>query len=85
MTNEISALMNSPYRKCEPLTVNDSRLKSELPPMAAISGVTKFATNEVTSAVKAAPMTTATARSTRLPRNRKSRNPLTSLKISLQG
>ena len=36
--------------------------------MAPMSGVMKSFTNAVTTAVKAAPMTTATARSTTLPR-----------------
>ncbi len=40
-----------------------------LPKMAAISGVMKSATNAVTTAAKATPTTTATARSTTFPRN----------------
>ena len=40
-----------------------------LPKMAAISGVMKSATNAAITAVNAAPMTTATARSTTLPRS----------------
>src|SRR3954449_13231262 len=77
MMNEISALMNRPYLKCEPLIVNDSALKFGWAPIAAISGGVKLATNAVTSAPNDAPMTTATARSTRLPRNRKSLKPFT--------
>src|SRR4051794_9541875 len=44
--------------------------------MAAISGVMRSATSLVTTAPNAAPMTTATARSTTLPRMTKSLNPL---------
>src|SRR6185437_7392709 len=44
--------------------------KSGLPPIAAIRGVTRSFTSPVTSAAKAAPMTKATARSTRFPRSR---------------
>src|SRR3954464_5150701 len=56
--------------------VNASVEKSGLPPIAAISGVTKDATNAVTTAPNAAPITTATASSTTLPRRMKSRNSL---------
>src|SRR4051812_18417864 len=41
-----------------------------------MSGVRKEPTKAFTTAVKAAPMTTATARSTTFPRSRKSLNPL---------
>src|SRR3712207_6032597 len=44
-----------------------------------MSGVTKSATNAVTTAPNAAPMTTATARSTTFPRSTKSRNSLSIL------
>src|SRR5438105_3630640 len=44
--------------------------------MAAIRGVTRSVTNALTIAPKAAPMTTATARSTTLPRSRNALNPL---------
>src|SRR4051795_252337 len=44
--------------------------------MAAMSGVMMFFTSELTSAVKAVPTTTATARSTRLPRRMNCRNSL---------
>ena len=56
--------------------MNVRRAKSGLPPIAAISGVTMSATNDATTAPKAAPMTTATARSTTLPRRMNSRNSL---------
>src|SRR5207237_4024830 len=45
--------------------------------MAAISGVSRSATNAVTTAPNAAPMTTATARSTTLPRRMKALKSLT--------
>lgn len=45
------------------------------PPTSPISGVRKELVNEPTNAVNAAPMTTATASSTTLPRSRKSLNP----------
>src|SRR4051812_4794843 len=72
--NETTALKKCPYLKTEPLIVNFSPAKSGLPPMAAISGVTTSATKAVTTAPNAAPMTTATARSTTLPRRTNSRN-----------
>src|SRR5215210_8672285 len=56
--------------------VKASAEKSGLPPIAAISGVTNDDTNAVTTAPNAAPMTTATASSTTLPRRTKSRNSL---------
>src|SRR3954449_9067996 len=62
--------------KREPLIVKTSALKSGLPTIAAISGVTKLATKAVTTAPNAAPMTTATARSITLPRRMKSLNSL---------
>src|SRR4051794_19145512 len=72
----MSALRNNPYRKCAPLTVKNSAPKLGLPPIAARKGVMKLAVNEVTSAPKAAPISTATARSTTLPRRRNFRKPL---------
>ena len=62
--------------KREPLIVNARVEKSGLPPIAAISGVMNDATNAVTRAPNAAPMTTATASSTTFPRSTKSRNSL---------
>ena len=62
--------------KREPLMVNAREEKFRLPPIAAISGVMNEATNEVTRAPNAAPMTTATASSTTFPRRMKSRNSL---------
>src|SRR3954454_173130 len=79
MRNAISALRNCPQRKRELLTVKDSALKSGLPPMAASSGVMKLSVNAVTRAPKATPMSTATARSTTLPRSRNFWKPLMAL------
>ena len=59
------------------LIVNERSEKSGLPKMAAISGVKMLVTSEVTTAVNAAPMTTATARSTTLPRRMNSLNSVT--------
>ena len=47
-----------------------------LTPIRLISGVMMLSVNLVTNAVNAVPMTTATARSTILPRERNSLNPL---------
>src|SRR3954469_18583561 len=47
-----------------------------MPPLSLISGCRKPSVNAVTTPVKAAPMTTATASSMTLPREMKSRNPL---------
>ncbi len=74
--NVMSALMNRPYLKMLPLIENARPEKSGLPKIAAISGVIRLSTKALTTAPKAAPMTTATARSTTLPRRMKSRNPL---------
>src|SRR5215217_3189305 len=66
----ISLLMKSPYLNTLPLIWKVRALKSGLPKIAAIRGVTRSSTTAVTTAVNARPMTTATASSTRLPRNR---------------
>src|SRR5581483_660523 len=73
--NETSALRKSPIGNLLPLTVKTIAEKSGLPTMAAISGVSRSFTKAVTTAPKAAPMTTATARSTTLPRIRNCRKP----------
>ena len=52
--------------------------KLGLPPIAAMSGVTMSLTNAAMTAVNAVPMTTATARSTRLPRRMNARKSLSS-------
>ena len=44
--------------------------KSELPKIIAMIGVSRSETSALTTAVNAVPITTATARSTTLPRNR---------------
>lgn len=59
------------------------RSDCSLTPTRLISGVMMLSVNLVTSAVNAVPMTTATARSTILPRERNSLNPL-SIGMSLQ-
>src|SRR5260370_35940461 len=58
-----------------PWTFKTKAEKSGLPAMAAIKGVMMSLTNELTMAVNAAPMMTATARSRTLPRRIKSRKP----------
>src|SRR5918992_3949398 len=65
--------------------LNTSSPKSGLPPISAISGVTKLATKPVTTAPNAAPTTTATARSTTLPRRMKSRNSLSTPLLLARG
>src|SRR5580658_2732896 len=52
--------------------------------MAAISGVMKSLTSAVTTAPKATPMTTATARSTTFPRRTKFLNPFMNLPCSFR-
>ena len=69
MRNDSSALRNDPYLNCEWLRVKVRSSKLGLPKMAAMSGVIRSATKAVTIAVKATPTTTATARSTTLPRS----------------
>src|SRR5437764_758606 len=49
--------------------------KSGLPPNAAMNGVIRSFTSAVTTAPNAAPITTAIARSTTLPRSRNERKP----------
>src|ERR1035437_310334 len=72
----MSALMKSPSAKLEWLMVKPSREKSAFPMRAAISGVMRSFTRAFTTAVNAAPTTTATARSVTFPRARNARNPL---------
>src|SRR5580704_11622526 len=69
MRNESTALRNDPYLNCEWLSVKVRLEKLGFPKMAAMSGVIRSATNAVIIAVKATPTTTATARSTTLPRS----------------
>ncbi len=51
--------------------MNDSVLKSGLPKISAMIGVSRSATSALTTAAKAVPITKATARSTMLPRAKK--------------
>src|SRR3712207_8265032 len=67
-------LRNAPQRKCCPSTTHSPPF-SPPPPTSPISGSRNDVVNEVTTAVKAAPMTTATASSTTFPRSRKSLKP----------
>jgi hypothetical protein len=69
-TNVITAFRNWPYWMLLSLMVMSRSPKSTLPGMA-MTGVRMFSTNDVTTAAKAAPMTTPTARSTTLPRSTK--------------
>ncbi len=66
--------MNTPYGNSTPLTVKLPPIST--PPVASVmSGLRNASPNEETSAVIAAPITTATASSTTLPRIRKSLKP----------
>ena len=67
--------MNAPQVKCCPL-ITTSPPFSPPPPIRPISGSRNDVVNAATSAVNAVPMTTATARSTTLPRSRNSLKPL---------
>src|SRR3954452_14297375 len=79
MTKPSSLSMNWPYGNRTPDTVKDLVRKSPVAPVTTpTSGVMKARTNEVMRAPKAAPMTTATARSTTLPRSRNFLKPSTS-------
>src|SRR5215212_6695639 len=70
----ISWLRNAPQVKCCSL-ISNSPAKVPPPLTRPISGVRNESTKAATTAVNAAPMTTATARSTTLPRSRKSLKP----------
>src|SRR3990167_6362504 len=76
MTKVRSALRKSPYRNLLPLIVKLNVEKSGCFIIAAINGVIMSFTKELTTAVKAAPIMTPTARSTTLPRRIKFLNPL---------
>src|ERR1700758_3871984 len=73
--NETTALTKSPTGKCVLPMLKPREEKSGLPTTAEINGVSKSFVNAVTTPPKAAPITTPTARSTTLPRNRNCRNP----------
>src|SRR5439155_22596449 len=70
ITNDTTALMNTPTPNRLLLIVKASAEKSGTPPRAPISGVIKLLTNASTTSLNAAPTTTATARSTTFPRSR---------------
>ncbi len=77
MAKLMTAVMNAPNRNFAPLASTiQTLLKSGLPKMAAMSGEMTSSTSAFTTRPKAAPMTTATARSTTLPRMMKSLKPL---------
>src|SRR5439155_82387 len=67
ITNDTTALMNTPTPNRLLLIVKASAEKSGTPPRAPISGVIKLLTNASTTSLNAAPTTTATARSTTVP------------------
>src|ERR1700680_4654602 len=70
ITKDSRALMKSPYKNTLLLMVKCSVAKLGFPPIALISGVTISLIRAWTTALNAMPMTTATARSTRLPRSK---------------
>src|SRR5579862_7494984 len=80
--NETSAFKKSPTMNLLPFIVKLISEKSGLPTRAAMSGVIKSFTSAVTTAPKAAPSTTATARSTTLPRKRNCLNPFIATSVS---
>jgi len=75
MIKEINALIKSPYIIFEPATVKYSEDSLPLPLIIVIIGVKKLFTKEETTVLKAAPITTPTARSTTLPRKINFLNP----------
>src|ERR1035441_2490105 len=76
MKKEMMALRKLPTLMWPLPTLMMTLLKSGLPMVAAMSGLSTSPTRAVTMALKAAPMMTATARSTTFPRRTKSRKPL---------
>src|SRR2546430_14769092 len=79
--NAITAFRKSPINSLLPLTSRAIAEKSGFPAIAAMSGVRRSLTSAVTTAPNAAPMTTATARSTTLPRRMNSLKPLNILRF----
>src|ERR1039458_7773835 len=73
MTNCTAAVRKLPILMSVPCSVSTTLLKSGLPTNAAINWPSTSLVNEVITALKAAPRTTATARSTTFPRRIKSR------------
>jgi hypothetical protein len=78
----IKALRKVPYVMLAPWMVRVSAEKSGFPKIAAISGVMMLVTKEVTTAPNAAPMTTATAKSTTFPRMMNARKPFSMISSS---
>src|ERR1039458_1991327 len=74
--NEIRALKKLPTINLLPCTSTAKAENSGLPAMAAINGVSRSFTIEVTTVPNAAPITTPTARSTTLPRRMNCLKPL---------
>lgn len=70
MMKEMRALRKRPIMNSLPLMANLRPEKSGVPPMAPMSGVMIPEVRALTMSPKAAPMTTATARSMTLPRRR---------------
>jgi len=66
--NASTALRKSPTSSLLPRTLTVIPEKSGEPTIAAMSGVSRSLTSAVTTAPNAAPITTATARSSTLPR-----------------
>ena len=75
------ALMKAPKSTVAPLKVTAMPLTSGLPPIMEMSGLMMLSVSEVTMAVKAPPMMTATARSMTLPLLMNSLNSLKSFFI----
>src|SRR6478672_2748153 len=73
--------MKSPMRNLLPLTVKAIAEKSGFPMIAAMSGVSRSFTSAATTAPKAPPITTATARSTTLPRSKNALNPFSIVQL----
>ena len=71
MTKDTMELMKSPMKNLLAPMVSTQAEKSGRPPAMPMIGVMMSFTNAVTTAPNATPITTATARSTTLPRNRK--------------
>ena len=75
MINEINALIKSPYIIFVPPNEKYKEESLPFPLMMVMIGVKKLLTNDDTTELKAAPITTPTARSTTLPRKINFLNP----------
>src|SRR6266498_1977313 len=80
MAKKITALMNAPQSNTWPLIVNVPPACLP-PPTTFTSGSMNDLPNWATTAVNAVPIATATARSTTLPRKRKSLRPLSMFRV----